>query len=92
MSVASLKTTVTWERLKRVSERTWITPAMPRIAFSMGKVTLRSVSSGERPSTAVLICTCTFVTSGKASMGRLWKLFHPTAAKTAQSARTMKRL
>src|SRR5687768_6764929 len=52
---------------------------MPDRPVSMGNVTRCSDSSGEYPGVSVLICTCTLVMSGVASMGSLVKLHAPTA-------------
>jgi hypothetical protein len=41
----------------------------PAIAVSIANVMRCSASSGENPGASVLICTCTFVMSGTASIG-----------------------
>ena len=71
-SVPSLKITVTWDKPERDSERVCCKPGNPAMAVSMGKVMRCSVSSGEKPGAAELICTCTLVMSGTASMGSFW--------------------
>src|SRR3990167_6789344 len=66
-SVASVNTRVMMDSPLLLSERISSSPGRPVIAISSGTVTKRSISSGERPGASVAICTCTLVTSGKAS-------------------------
>ena len=54
-----------------VTERNWVWRGTPLISRSIGRVTVRSISSGAWPMYWVTICTCTSCTSGKASIGRL---------------------
>ena len=42
---------------------------MPLMEVSTGKLTYCSTSTGPSAGAAVMICTCTLVTSGTASMG-----------------------
>jgi len=53
------------------TERSCVCRGTPHISRSIGKVTLRSTSSGACPGYWVTICTCTSCTSGKASIGKL---------------------
>jgi hypothetical protein len=56
--------------------------------ISTGKVICRSTSSGTREGETVLICTCTGVVSGKASMGSRESENTPETATAAAPART----
>ena len=51
------------------TDRTRVTPGVPAIAISMGKVTIRSTSSGERPPASVITTTLVLLRSGKTSTG-----------------------
>ena len=51
------------------TERTRITPGIPFIAVSSGKLTSRSTSSGARPSASVSRVTVGRLRSGKTSTG-----------------------
>jgi hypothetical protein len=64
-----LEITVTWLNPLREIERELSSPGIPAIAVSTGKVTSRSMSSGPRLGSTVLICTCLLVMSGTASIG-----------------------
>ena len=66
-SMSSRNTIVTMDNPLRFSERMSVRPGSPVMAISSGTVMNRSTSSGDRPVASVAICTCTLVTSGKAS-------------------------
>src|SRR5437867_4174943 len=82
MSVPSLKSKVTCERPNFVSERISSIPGRPAISISIGRVTSFSDSSAARADTLVLICTCTPVISGTASIGK-FSADHKPPASTA---------
>ena len=60
---------VAYGLIAREIERVDSRPGMPAMAVSTAKLTRCSASSGEYPGAWVLICTCTFVMSGTASIG-----------------------
>src|SRR5437588_3074881 len=91
MSVPSSKTTVTCERPNLEMERELCRRDRPLRACSTGKVTFCSTSSGPRPGTTVLTCTCTGVVSGKASTSSWLTATPPTAASTTAARITAKR-
>src|SRR5690625_3778697 len=91
MSVPSLKMTVTCERPNLLSERISSSSGSPNMASSTGSVICRSTSSGLSAGASVLIWTCTFVTSGTASIGRRSIDQTPTPMSSPVSARTSKR-
>ena len=68
MLVPSRKVTITTERPNMLALRISSSPGMPPIASSTGNVICRSTSSATMPEATVLICTCTGVVSGKASI------------------------
>ncbi|MCG3161358.1 MAG: hypothetical protein JMDDDDMK_02526 [Acidobacteria bacterium] len=74
MLIESSKTIVTADSPNFDTERISSMSGSPLIATSTGKVICRSISSGASEGAAVRICTCTLVTSGTASIGRLRKL------------------
>ena len=92
MSVPSWKTTVTDERPKRETLRSWALRGRPLSAFSMGTVTVRSTSTGESPPHLVKMSTCTLETSGSASMGSLRAAMTPSARTSTRSPATTLRL
>jgi hypothetical protein len=79
--VPSSNTTVTTDRPYFDVERTSVVLGMPAMARSTGTVTYCSTSAGESAGAEVMICTCTLVTSGTASMGSC------KAARTPNSTR-----
>ena len=64
------KPTTTCEKPNFETDRMFSTRGNPLIACSIGKVMRCSTSSGPKAGAAVLICTCTGVVSGKASISR----------------------
>jgi hypothetical protein len=56
---------VTTESPERETERSSSAPGVPFKAFSMGIVTVRSISTGVRPDAEVSTVTCTVETSGE---------------------------
>ncbi len=70
MSVPSLNTIVTTETPNFEIERISSTFGSPLIAPSTGNDRSDSTSSGESAGASVITCTCTFVRSGTASIGR----------------------
>src|SRR6266699_6870821 len=87
MSVLSAKTAVTWAKPFREKERLDSSPGVPASAVSTGDVTCFSISIGVSAGAMALICTCTLVTSGTASIGSLVKDQAPDTA-IARVART----
>jgi hypothetical protein len=61
------------------------------MASSTGSVICASVSCGFKRRAVVLICTCTGVVSGKASMGRTLKDRPPMTTSAAASTQTSRR-
>src|SRR5512137_616354 len=92
VSAPSSNTTTTWESPALESERTWRTRGRPRIACSMGKLTRSSTSTAARPGALASTITWVFVTSGKASMGRLRQAATPPAVRSTVARRTRSRL
>ena len=70
MSVPSWKTIVTTEMPNFEIERICSTFGSPLIAPSTGNESSVSTSSGLSAGASVITCTCTFVRSGTASIGR----------------------
>src|SRR5262245_9316554 len=91
MSVSSSNTTVTTESPYLESDLTSSTLGMPAMARSTGAVTYCSTSTGDSAGAAVMIWTCTLVTSGTASIGRLKMARTPTAMKRSVATRTTAR-
>src|SRR6266550_4091585 len=87
MSVRSVKTAVIWAKPLREKERVESRPGVPASAVSSGNVTCFSISIGVSAGAMPLICTCTLVTSGTASIGSLVKDQAPDTA-AARVART----
>jgi hypothetical protein len=87
----SLNTTVTCDRPNFESDRTSSTSGRPAMAISTGSVIWRSTSMGESAGAFVLICTCTLVTSGTASIGSRSADQTPTPIRMAVSDRTRSR-
>ena len=77
MSVPSSKIAVTWLKPLREIERVISSPSIPASPVSMGKVTCVSTCEGESAGALVLICTCVFVMSGTASIGRRKRFMAP---------------
>ena len=71
MSVPSWKTTVTTEMPNFEIDRISSTLGRPLIAPSTGNDSSDSTSRGESAGASVITCTCTFVRSGTASIGKL---------------------
>src|SRR5467141_797909 len=92
MSVPSRNTAVTVESPYLDVERSSVSAGMPPSTRSTGAVTYCSTSSGESADTAVMTCTCTVVTSGTASMGRLRAARIPPTRRAAAPATTSRRL
>src|SRR6267378_625337 len=96
MSVRSVKTAVIWAKPLREKERVDSRPGVPASAVSSGNVTCFSISIGVSDGAIPLICTCTLVTSGTASIGSLVKDQAPhtaaarVASTTSQRSRTEK--
>lgn len=89
MSVPSSKVTVTALRPKRDTLRTSFSRGNPLITVSTGKVMNCSTSRGPSAGALVSTCTCTVVTSGTASMGRLRRARTPSApTKSTKNATT----
>jgi len=86
-----LNTSVINESAGLFKERISVRPGKPVMAISSGTVMNRSTSSGERPNASVAICTCTFVTSGKASTESLRAAINPNASRIAASTTTTTR-
>ena len=85
MSVLSSNVATTCERPNFEIERTFCRPGRPLIASSTGSVICASVSCGFSDAAVVLICTCTGVVSGKASIGRMLSVRPPmTTSATAR--------
>ena len=91
MSVPSLKMTVTAERPPRDTERSSSRCGRPLSAASIGNVTARSTSIGEKPGQSVMTETCTVETSGTASIGRYFAAAAPPARSTTSIEITKKR-
>src|SRR3990172_3893890 len=91
MSVPSLKTSVTAERPNLETERASSRPGRPLMASSTGVVMNRSTSSGPRAGALVRTCTCTLVTSGTASMGRVRIAARPPPARRSDPTNTRNR-
>src|SRR6266498_2034274 len=91
MSVPSVKLSVTCERPNLVSERISSMPGSPAISRSMTCVISFSDSSAASAETSVLICTCTPVMSGTASIGRCVADHKPTPSKATAPSKTMAR-
>src|SRR6266478_6280190 len=87
MSVRSVKTAVIWAKPLREKERVDSRPGVPASAVSTGNVTCFSISIGASAGAMALICTCTLVTSGTASIGSFVKDQAPDTA-AARVART----
>ena len=66
----SLNVTTTCEKPNFEIDRMLSRPGRPPIACSIGNVICCSTSSGPSAGATVLICTCTGVVSGKASISR----------------------
>ena len=75
----------------REMERICVTPGIPVIATSTGWVTIISISVGDRPGALVSTWTCTFVTSGTASMGSRMYPRIPCAISPITKSKMMKR-
>ena len=90
-SVFSVKTRVTIEMPLRFKERISTRPGKPVMLSSIGIVTKRSTSSGERPGASLAICTCTFVTSGKASTDKRLVAIKPAISNTTAITKTRRR-
>src|SRR5215210_1246804 len=91
MLTESSNTTVTKDRPTFETERISSTLGSPDIATSTGNVICRSISSGAREGAGVRMMTCTFVTSGTASIGSRWKLYTPAPIKIVTISRTRMR-
>src|SRR5262249_56955742 len=91
MSVPSSKVTTTCDRPNLETERSCSRRGRPLRTCSTGKVICFSISSGPRAGATVLICTCTGVVSGKASMLRRRSDNAPTTTKTTVPRITRKR-
>src|SRR5678809_1126393 len=91
MSVPSSKTTVTTDSPYLEIERISSTFGTPDIARSTGTVTYCSTSVGDRAGAGVITCTCTFVTSGTASIGKSIVEVIPTVTRSAVARRTIAR-
>jgi len=83
-----LNTTVTAEIPAREVLRTSSKPGKPAMARSIGALTRVSTSSGPSASAGVSTCTCTFVTSGTASIGTLLAPTKPRITNTHESTMT----
>ena len=92
ISVPSSKTTVTTDRPNCETDRISSTFGMPLREFSTGKVMNCSVSSAANAGAVVMICTCTLVTSGTASIGNRVRATVPKTIKSTRSMSTKKRL
>ena len=79
MFTFSLNTTVTNDKPNFDTERISSISGKPFIATSIGKVMVRSTSTGARVGDDVRICTCMFVTSGTASIGNCLNAAIPAA-------------
>ena len=77
-----MKTRVIIESPFRFKERISVKPGNPVIPSSIGIVINRSTSSGERPGASAATCTCTLVTSGKASTDSRLVANKPAMSKT----------
>jgi hypothetical protein len=77
------------EMSARDTERSSTIPGTPLSAFSIGKVTLRSTSSADRPGASVSTDTWIPEMSGIASIGRLRAATTPPASSTARSTSIM---
>ena len=73
MSMLSSNVATTCDSPNFEIERTFCRPGKPLMASSTGSVICASVSCGFSAAAVVLICTCTGVVSGKASIGRMLK-------------------
>ena len=65
---------------------------IPAIDHSIGRVSWRSISSGDSDGAVALICTCTGVVSGNASSGRRSAESTPAVAIASQASTTTSRL
>src|SRR5882757_1155547 len=70
------------------TERTSTRRGSPPISISIGRVMSFSTSSGDMPPAFARICTCTVVTSGKASIGMRCQDITPKATRTAVPIKT----
>src|SRR6266705_1347756 len=91
MSVRSVKTAVIWAKPLREKERVDSRPGVPASAVSSGNVTCLSISIGVSAGAMPLICTCTLVISGTASIGSLVKDQAPDTAAAIMSSSTSQR-
>ncbi len=92
MSVPSLKTIVTTETPNLEIDRISSTFGSPLIAPSTGNDSSDSTSIGESAGASVITCTCTFVRSGTASIGRCKAEYTPSPATKAVAISTKNRL
>ena len=74
-----------------VNERISSIPGNPAISISIGRVTSFSDSSAASAGTSVLICTCTPVMSGTASIGKCVADQSPTPTKAIAANKIMPR-
>ena len=86
MSTLSSKVATTCDNPNFEIDRALRSPGRPLMASSTGWVICASVSCGLSAAAVVLICTCTGVVSGKASMGKMLKARPPMTSNP--SART----
>ena len=86
-----MKSTVTSTRPYFDTERRMRCCGMPSISTSIGIAMRLSISSGVMPGAFMMILTCVLDTSGKASMGKLRKLYQPAPASKAAASMTNKR-
>src|SRR5262249_35395326 len=91
MSVPSLNTTVTTETPNFEIDRICSTLGSPLMAPSTGNESSDSTSSGDSAGASVITCTCTFVRSGTASIGRWSAEYTPSAAIRSVPTITRKR-
>src|SRR5690606_1481018 len=75
----------------RLSLRNCSIPGVPLRTRSIGIVSCRSTSGGARPGILVMTVTCTFVTSGNASIGVSRKARNPKTATTSVANRVATR-
>src|SRR5256885_1851842 len=91
MSVPSLNVTTTCEKPNFETLRIPSSPGRPPIACSSGNVIRCSTSSGPREGATVLICTCTGVVSGNASISSFPSETTPTTARNPVTRTTSNR-
>ena len=91
MSMRSSNVATTCDSPNFEMERTFCRPGNPLMASSTGTVICASVSCGFSAAAVVLICTCTGVVSGKASIGRMLRLRPPMTTSAAASTQTSRR-